>query len=80
MAAKASVCVRPREKRVTPHLRRLGREAIRKVMANEQSVASSRIADSSRPDALMIGVCRWRQKTKATHNVSMIPLENKRKC
>lgn len=58
MAAKATVCVRPRENRVTAHLTLLGREAIKKVMAKEHIVASSRMAESSRPDALITGVCR----------------------
>lgn len=75
MAAKATVCVRPSEKRVTAHLKSLGREAIRKVMANEQSVASRRMADNSRPDALITGVCRWRQKIKATAKVNRIPFQ-----
>ena len=58
MAAKDSVCVSPSEKRVRAHFFGVGREAIRKVMENENKVASSKMADSSRPDALMTGVCR----------------------
>lgn len=56
MAAKATVCVRPKENRVTAHLTPLGLEAIRNVMAKEQSVASRRMPESSRPDALITGV------------------------
>lgn len=78
IAAKATVCVRPSENRVTPHLNPVGREAIRKVMANEQSVAKRRMADSSRPEALITGVCRWRQKMKATAKVNKIPLIKKK--
>lgn len=73
MAAKATVCVRPSENRVTAHLKPLGREAIKKVMAKEQSVASRRIADNSLPDALITGVCRCCQKMKATASVIRIP-------
>lgn len=73
MAAKAKVCVRPKVKRVTAHFTLLGREAMRKVMAKEHKVARRRMADSSRPEALMTGVCRWNQKTDATARVSRIP-------
>ena len=58
MAAKASVCVNPNIKRVIPHFVGLGLEAIRNVIAKEQSVATNRIADNSLPDALITGVLR----------------------
>lgn len=73
MAAKATVCVSPSENLVTAHLRPLGREAMRNVMRNEHSVARSRSADNSRPEALITGVSRWRQNTEATNSVSRMP-------
>lgn len=73
MAAKESVCVSPMEKRVSAHVSDVGREAIRNVMPNESRIASSRIADNSRPDALMTGVCRCRQKMAPTPKVTAIP-------
>lgn len=73
MAAKATVCVSPSENLVTAHLKPLGREAMRNVIRNEHSVASSKRADNSRPDALITGVSRWRQNTEATNSVSRIP-------
>ena len=78
MAAKESVWVSPSEKRVRAQILYEGRKASTKVMANENNVAISKMADSSRPEALMTGVCRWRQKTNATNNDNKIPSKSRR--
>ena len=77
MAANESVWVRPSEKRVRAQILYEGREASTKVMANENSVAISKMVDSSRPEALITGVCRCRQKTNATSSDNKIPDEIK---
>ena len=58
MAANESVWVNPSEKRVRAQILYEGCEASTKVMANENSVAINKMAESSRPEALMTGVCR----------------------
>lgn len=73
MAAKESVGVRPSEKRLAAHVASVGLERMTNVLANERKMATSRTADSSRPAALITGVCRCRQKTQATASVSKMP-------
>ena len=74
MAAKEIVCVNPSENRVRPQTVGVGLAVMMNVLQNDSKMAASRTADNSRPAALMIGVWRWRQNTKATASVIIMPV------